>query len=74
MCPDEQHLKALDSAWSSSNLPRCCPQSHLTLHKGQNLLCPLSENDKGGLISEGFLSLVALSTKGTEQKTLISRA
>ena len=57
VCPDEQHLKVLDSAWSSSNLPRCCPQSHLTLHKDQNLLCPLSQNDKGGLITEKNICL-----------------
>ena len=46
ICPDEDHLKALDSKWPSS-IPRCCPESLLTLHREQNLTCPLSNNDKG---------------------------
>ena len=46
ICPDEGHLKALDSMWPSS-MPRCCPHSLLTLHKGQNLSCPLSSIEEG---------------------------
>merc|ERR1711976_915410 len=30
-----------------SNIPRCCPRSLLTLKRGQNVTCPLLENEAG---------------------------